>query len=141
MVGSTTKAFTAAALSMLVDDNEKYPEIQWDTPISQIIRDDFILPDAHITTHATIEDALSHRTGMPRHDLAYGGHINGHKQTNRDLVRLLRHLPVTAELRTRNQYCNMMYVVASYIRKIVTRSLLVDLIRSRILVPIVLKSP
>ena len=34
------------------------------------MRDDFVRPDEYTTFHATIEDALSHRTGMPRHDLS-----------------------------------------------------------------------
>jgi len=43
-IGSTTKAFTAAAASLLVDEKEKY-NLNWKTPISEIIRDDFVLPD------------------------------------------------------------------------------------------------
>jgi CubicO group peptidase (beta-lactamase class C family) len=140
MGASTTKAFTAAAMSFLVDDNENYSQIQWDTPISQIIRDDFVLEDVHITNHATIEDALSHRTGMPRHDLSYGGNVDGHKSTNRDVVHSLRHLPLTTQLRTKFQYCNTMYVVASYIIETVTGSSLDDVIRSRILKPLDMRS-
>ena len=140
MGASTTKAFTAAAMSFLVDDNENYSQIQWDTPISQIIREDFVLKDEHITNYATIEDTLSHRTGMPRHDLSYGGCVNGRKSTNRDVVRLLRHLPLTSQLRTKFQYCNTMYVVASYIIETVTGSSLGDVIRSRILEPLNMRS-
>lgn len=42
--------------------------LDWTTPISQIIPDDFVLSDAWATEHLTLEDALSHRTGLPRHD-------------------------------------------------------------------------
>jgi len=139
MAGSTTKAFTAAAMSLLVDD-ENYENVQWDTPVSNIIRDDFVLEDEYVTTHITIEDVLSHRSGMPRHDMSYGDHYDGHYVTSRDVVRSLRYLPLTAELRTKWQYCNMMYVVASYIIETLTESWLGDVIRTRILEPLNMKS-
>jgi len=66
-----TKAFTAAAVSFLVDDNEKYPNIQWTTPVSDIIRDDFVLSDPMYTEHVTVEDILSHRTGFPEYFSLY----------------------------------------------------------------------
>lgn len=140
MVGSTTKAFTAAAMSLLVDDNETYAQVNWDTPVSQLIRDDFVLEDEYLTNHITIEDALSHRSGMPRHDMSYGGHYGGHYVTSKDVVRSLRYLPLTAELRTKWQYCNMMYVVVSYIIETLTGSWLGDVIRTRILEPLDMKS-
>ena len=41
--GSTTKAFTAAAISLLVDDNLNFPAIHWDTPVHTILPTDFVL--------------------------------------------------------------------------------------------------
>jgi len=134
--GSTTKAFTAATLSLLVDDNDEYSQVQWETPISQLIRDDFVLEDDYYTNHITIEDALSHRTGMPRHDKAYGGHYSGHKATVKDVVRSLRHLPLTAEPRTKFQYCNTMFVVASHIIETLTGDWLGDLMAKLIWKPL-----
>jgi CubicO group peptidase (beta-lactamase class C family) len=64
--GSLSKAFTAAAISLLVDDNENHPTIQWTAPVSSILQDDFVLSDTQATKEVTIEDMLSHRTGMPR---------------------------------------------------------------------------
>ncbi len=140
MVGSTTKAFTAAVMSLIVDDDDLYAGIQWDTPVSKIIRDDFVLEEDYFTTHITIEDILTHRSGMPRHDSSYGGHYDGHYVTSKDVVRSLRYLPLTAELRTKWQYCNMMYVVASYLIETLTGSWLGDVIRTRILEPLDMKS-
>lgn len=110
--------------------------MQWDTPICQLIRDDFVLEDDYCTNHITIEDALSHRTGMPRHDLAYGGHYAGHKATVKDIVRSLRHLPLTAELRTKYQYCNTMFVVASHVIETLTSSWLGDLMAKLLWTPL-----
>jgi CubicO group peptidase (beta-lactamase class C family) len=109
--GSTTKAFTAAIMSFLVDDDEKYPQIQWNTPINQLIRDDFVLENDYATNHTTIEDALSHRSGLPGHDCSLGGP----GATVQSIVRSLRHLPINAEPRTKYQYCNAMFIVASHV--------------------------
>jgi len=51
--------------------------LDWTTPIAAILRDDFVLQDPWATTHITIEDALSHRTGMPRHDRAHARSYDG----------------------------------------------------------------
>ena len=95
------------------------------------MREDFVLPE-YTTFHATIEDALSHRTGMPRHDLSYGGN----NVTVRDVVRNLRHLPMTAEIRNRFQYCNMMYIAVSHFIETWTGIWLGDFMRRRIYHPL-----
>lgn len=41
--GSTTKSFTAAGLSLLVDNSSDYAGVQWDTPISRLLPEDFVL--------------------------------------------------------------------------------------------------
>jgi CubicO group peptidase (beta-lactamase class C family) len=123
-------------MSLLVDDNEKYPQVQWDTPVSQLIRDDFVLEDEYVTNHVTVEDTLTHRTGLPRHDQAYGGTYDGHKATVKDIVRSMRHLPLTAEIRARFQYCNLMFVVASHIIETLTGEWLGDLMAQRIWKPL-----
>ncbi|KAH8598835.1 putative penicillin-binding protein [Bisporella sp. PMI_857] len=134
--GSTTKAFTASALSFLVDDNERYPEVQWKTPVSDLIREDFVLTDPWATTHITIEDILSHRTGLPRHDLSYGGS----QDTLKTLVQSLRHLPLTAEPRTKFQYCNIMFMVASYLVETLEGKWLGDVLKERIWGPLGMSS-
>jgi CubicO group peptidase (beta-lactamase class C family) len=130
--GSTTKAFTAAAFSSLVDDNERFPEVQWTTPISQIIRDDFVLENENCTQHVTFEDAMSHRTGLPRHDLACGIP----DRTLRETVRSMRHLPLTAPLRTTFQYGNLMWATVGYVVEHLTGQWLGDVIRERIWEPL-----
>ncbi|KAG0652787.1 hypothetical protein D0Z07_0667 [Hyphodiscus hymeniophilus] len=130
--GSTTKAFTAAIMSFLVDDNEKYPHLQWDTPIATLIRDDFVLENEYATQHTTIEDSLSHRTGLPGHDFSLGG-PNATVQT---VVRNLRHLPITAEPRTKYMYCNAMFIVASHVIETVTGRKLGDLMHEWIWKPL-----
>ncbi|KAL8755096.1 MAG: hypothetical protein Q9199_003885 [Rusavskia elegans] len=131
--GSTTKAFTSAALTLLMEENANASDpLTWRTPISSFIREDFVMPDPYATAHVTLEDAASHRTGMPRHDSSYGGSKFG----LRDVVRNLRHLPMTAELRLRFQYCNMMYMTLSHVVEVLTGSWLGDVLWDRIWKPL-----
>jgi hypothetical protein len=65
----------------------------------------FSLEDDYYTSHITLEDALSHRSGLPRHDLAYGWD----DADVIDVILTMRDLPLTAEPRTKWQYCNIMY--------------------------------
>ncbi|KAJ3482019.1 hypothetical protein NLG97_g7678 [Lecanicillium saksenae] len=145
--GSTTKAHLAAALAHLISSGDyaaAFPQ-GWSTPISSIIRDDFVLQDEWATAHITLEDAVSHRTGMPRHDIAWAGTSepndtsNPHK-TNKATVRNLRNLPPTAEPRVVFQYCNLMFTVLSHVVETVTASWLGDVLRSVIWQPLDMKS-
>lgn len=66
---SMTKAQIAACVSILVDD---LPDIDWTLPVSHLLREDFVLPDSYYTEHVTLEDILSHRSGMPEYiDLCF----------------------------------------------------------------------
>jgi len=138
--GSTTKAFVAAVMSLLVYDNENYPQVQWNTLIHQLIPEDFVLENEYATTHTTIEDALSHRSGLPRHDQAYGATSFGDKATIQYIIQSMRHLPLTAEPRTKYQYCNLMFMVAAHIIETVTNCKIGDLMREQIWKPLNMNS-
>ncbi|KAF7585180.1 hypothetical protein BBP40_011893, partial [Aspergillus hancockii] len=127
---STTKAFTAAAVALLIDDNENFPDIQWDTPVHNLLPD-FTLEDPWATTHVTIEDILSHRSGIPRHDWILYTNI-----TAQGVVSKLRHLPLTAPIRTKWQYSNLMYVTAAHLVETRTGQALKDFLRTRIWEPL-----
>lgn len=69
---------------------------------------------------------------MPGHDLSYGGP----NFTIRDAVRSLRYLPLTAEIRTKFQYCNLMYIVVSHAIETITKNWLGDVLFKRIWKPL-----
>jgi CubicO group peptidase (beta-lactamase class C family) len=58
-VGSTTKAFTTAALGLLVEEGR----LHWDDPVIEHLPR-FQLQDPWITRHLTIRDAVAHRSGV-----------------------------------------------------------------------------
>lgn len=69
--------------------------------------------DEWATKHLTLEDAISHRTGMPRHDLSWTYSENGSHVPTSQITKSLRHLPLSTEPRVIIQYCNLMYMVLS----------------------------
>ncbi|KAF1364492.1 beta-lactamase/transpeptidase-like protein [Lizonia empirigonia] len=116
---STSKSFTAACVALLVED-EAYPDVQWRTPVSKILPDDFVLPDPYLTANVTIEDILSHRTGDPGHDDAFYGQNAAQPDNAKTMTQNLRHLPFNKPLRTEYQYSNAMYTVATHLIETVT---------------------
>ena len=133
--GSTTKAFTAAAAAVLVHD-ESYPNVKWTSPIKHFLPTDFALENLYATTHTTIEDALSHRSGLPRHDLMYG-QLN---ETPSSVVQRMRHLPLTAEPRTVFQYCNLMFGVMTELVENITGHKLETVLRDNFWGPLGMSS-
>jgi CubicO group peptidase (beta-lactamase class C family) len=57
---------TAAAVGLLVDDHENFPEVDYEATMSSLLPEDFVLSEAEYTEGVTLEDILSHRSGIPR---------------------------------------------------------------------------
>ncbi|UNI22687.1 hypothetical protein JDV02_008551 [Purpureocillium takamizusanense] len=134
---STTKAQIAATLAKLIA-SKQYPELAdgWATPISSILRDDFVLEDEWATAHVTLEDAVCHRSGLPRHDSACARTIDGKELAPVDLVRNMRNLTLTAEPRVKFQYCNLMYTTLGHVIETITGKTLGQALRDEIWGPL-----
>ena len=65
-LASTTKAFTAMALGLLVDDGK----LRWDDPVVDA-PPEFRVADPYVTREVTIRDLLVHRTGIEETDLLW----------------------------------------------------------------------
>jgi CubicO group peptidase (beta-lactamase class C family) len=126
-IGSSTKAFTTAALGILVDEGK----IEWDKPVRTWLPA-FRLHDAYATEHMTPRDLVSHRSGLPRHDLMWYGTA----ATRAELVSRLGDLEPNAELRTRWQYQNLMYMTAGHLVEQVSGKSWEDFVRERIFTPL-----
>ena len=62
-IASASKSMTAASVGLLVD-NEEYPALQYEAIMSDLLLDDFVMSEEQHTKSVTVEDILSHRTGM-----------------------------------------------------------------------------
>jgi CubicO group peptidase (beta-lactamase class C family) len=132
---STTKAFTAAAMSLAIDDsrNTESP-LRWDTPMASILRDDFVLGKDYNTMHTTIEDALSHRSGLSTHDACLS--LAHPQRSLREAVRNLRHLPIAYAPRTIFSYNNNMYIAVSHALEQIEGRTLGETLKKRIWDPL-----
>jgi CubicO group peptidase (beta-lactamase class C family) len=126
--GSTGKAFTAFLVGQLVDDGL----LDWDRPVREHLRD-FRLADPVASDRVTVRDLLCHRSGLPRHDLAWMANPAAERA---ELVRRMRHLEPSRDLRTLFQYCNLGYAAAGLLCGHVTGSTYEEQLRVRILEPL-----
>lgn len=127
-IGSVTKAFTAATVGALVDDGL----LDWDRPLRDY-PPDIRLHDPLVTDRLTVVDLLSHRSGLPRHDLAWLGHPG---RSRAELVRRLRFLPLSKDLRQEFQYCNLGYLAAGHIVEVLSGTSWEDYLLTRLLTPL-----
>lgn len=126
-IGSVTKAFTALTVGMMVDDGK----LAWDKPVRSYIPS-FRLRDPYATEHLTPRDLLSHRSGLPRHDLMW----YGSPFSRAELFGRLAELEPNADLRTRFQYQNLMYMAAGQLVGQVSGRSWEDVVRERIFAPL-----
>jgi CubicO group peptidase (beta-lactamase class C family) len=126
-IASCTKSFTATALGTLVDEGK----LDWDTPIKHYIPW-FKLYDAFATERITTRDLLTHRSGLPRHDLLW----YNSSSSRRELVERLQFLEPNKDLRYEWQYSNLMYALAGYLCEVITGQRWEDFIQQRLLTPL-----
>lgn len=130
-IGSATKAFTSFAVGLLVDDGA----LDWETPARHYLPR-FELADPVATAQVTLTDMLSHRTGLPRHDLLW---YNNNTLSRAELVRRMAHLEFSAPIRSKWQYNNLMYMAAGHVIEVVSGQSWEDFTRARILKPLGMK--
>lgn len=126
-IGSTTKAMTAAGLAMLVDEGQ----LEWDTPVREYMPD-FRLKDDFATAEMTTLDLVTHRSGLPRHDLLW----YGSDFSREELFSRLRHLDQTKSFRTTYQYQNLMFMSAGVLAERLTGTSWEEYTRQQILEPL-----
>lgn len=131
-MASTSKSLTAAAVGKLISNDKSQDKITWTTPMSKLLPEDFVLPDEYASQNATIEDILSHRTGMPGHDMAYFGVKSATPDTPRSVTRSLRNLSATAPFRTKYQYNNSMFTIATHLVEEVSQTTFAQFLQSNI---------
>jgi CubicO group peptidase (beta-lactamase class C family) len=127
-IGSSSKAFTTFTLGTLVDEGK----LEWDRPVRAYIPW-LKLYDPVTTERLSVRDLVTHRSGLPRHDLVW---YNNYEATRESFVRKLAYLEPSADLRTRYQYNNLMFLTAGYLIEIVTGKTWEEAVRARVFTPL-----
>ena len=106
-IASNSKAFTAAAIGMLMDEGK----LSWDDKVIDYIPE-FRLYDPYVTEAFTIRDLLTHRSGLGlgAGDLMFWPDSSNF--TMKDVIHNLRYLKAVSGFRTKYDYDNLLYMVA-----------------------------
>src|ERR1700731_652865 len=133
-IGSNTKAFTSAALAILVDAGK----ISWDDKVYERLKG-FQMYDPYVSHEMTIRDLLTHRSGMGlgEGDLLFWPHTTF---TRDDIIYRLRFMKPDSSFRSHYAYDNLMYIAAGQIIPAVTGKSWEDYIREKILLPLGMKT-
>ncbi|MFB9244410.1 serine hydrolase [Massilia antarctica] len=129
-VASNSKAFTAAALAMLVDEGK----LEWDDKVTRHLPD-FQMYDAYVTHEMTVRDLLVHRSGLGlgAGDLLWWPTTNF---TTDDIIGQLRYVRPATSFRNSYAYDNLLYIVAGKIIAQKAGKPWGDAVRERILKPL-----
>jgi len=126
-IGSATKSFTVTSLGVLVDQGK----LEWDKPVRDYLPD-FRLWDQFATERMTPRDLVTHRSGLPRHDLMW----YNSPFTRQELFDRLRYLEPNKDFRTTFQYQNLMFMTAGYLAGHVAGTTWEQLVRKAIFEPL-----
>ena len=130
-IASNSKAFTAAALGMLIDEKK----LSWDTKVTDVIPE-FKMYNPYVTEEFTVRDLLTHRSGL---GLGAGDLMFWPDQNNftlKDIIHNLRYLKPVSGFRTKYDYDNLLYIVAGEVVTRVSGMSWEEFIESRILQPL-----
>ncbi len=109
--------------------------VAWDERLLDILPD-FRMWDQYATQNLTIRDLLTHRSGMPRHDFMWYT-----SNTSRsEILKRIRYLEPSYEIRERYQYNNLMYLTAACAMEEVAGESWEEMIQKRILGPLGMKN-
>ncbi len=126
-VGSTSKAFTAAALGLLVDEGR----LSWDDRVIDHLPW-FEMYDPYATRELTVRDLLTHRSGLARGDAVW----SKWPHDRHEIIRRIRYLEPTRSFRGAWQYQNLMFLTAGEVVAAVSGQTWDDFVDQRIFTPL-----
>ena len=126
-IASNTKAFTATAIGMLVEEGK----LQWDAPVIRYLPD-FAMYDPFVKREITIRDLLVHRSGL---GLGAGDLLWWPASTydRKEIMRRLRYIKPATSFRTAYAYDNVLYLVAGEVIERVSGMSWEQFVQTRIL--------
>ena len=131
---SIGKAFTTAALAILVDEGT----LDWDDPVRQFIPE-FTMSDPYITAQFSVRDLVTHRSGLP---LGAGDLLvfpDGKPEVS-DILAAVQHIPPATSFRSEYAYDNLMYIIAGEVLSRIEGKPWADVIHARIFEPLSMDS-
>lgn len=129
-IASNTKAFTAASLSILADENKLSLD---DRVIDHLPW--FQMSDPYVTREMRIRDLLVHRSGL---SLGAGDLLFWPATTysTREIAERLRNVPLTGNFRSQYAYDNILYGVAQLVIEQASGQSYEDFLSTRIFAPL-----
>lgn len=130
-IASNSKAFTSAALAILVDEGK----VKWDDKVIKYLPN-FKMYDDYVTKEFTIRDLLTHRSGL---GLGAGDLMiwpDGSNFTAQDIVQNLQYLKPVSGFRTKYDYDNLLYIVAGEIIRVASGKSWCDFVEERLMQPL-----
>jgi CubicO group peptidase (beta-lactamase class C family) len=129
-IASNSKAFTAAAIAILVDEGK----VGWDEPVTRYIPE-FRMADPVVTQMMTVRDLLVHRSGLA---LGAGDLMEFPHTTHsvEDILHGLQYLKLERGFRTGYAYDNILYIVAGILIARVSGQSWEDFVTARLFVPL-----
>jgi len=129
-IASNSKAFTAAALAMLVDEGK----LAWDDPVTKHLPD-FQMYDGYVTHEMTVRDLLTHRSGL---GLGAGDLLWWPTTTfsTDEIIEKLRYIRPATSFRSAYAYDNLLYIVAGKIIAAKSGKSWGETVREKILGPV-----
>jgi len=126
-IASNTKAFTATALGLLVEEGK----IEWDKPVVNYLPW-FQLSDPYVTRELTVRDLLVHRSGL---GLGAGDLLWWPPSTydRKEIARRLKYIPLVTSFRSAYAYDNVLYLIAGEVIEIISGQSWEDFVAARIL--------
>jgi len=126
-IASNTKAFTATALALLVEEGK----LEWDVPVIRYLPW-FRLSNPYVTSELTVRDLLVHRSGL---GLGAGDLLiwPGSDLNQRAIVQRLAHVPLSTSFRSTYAYDNVLYLAAGELIEAVSGQNWHDFVKTRII--------
>jgi CubicO group peptidase (beta-lactamase class C family) len=130
-IASNTKAFTTAALGLLVEEGK----LRWDDKVTTYIPE-FKMYDPYATAEFTVRDLLCHRSGL---GLGAGDLMqfpDSADFTAADVIHSLRYFKPVSSFRSKFDYDNSLYIVAGEVLARVSGQPWTTFVETRLLKPL-----
>jgi CubicO group peptidase (beta-lactamase class C family) len=126
-IASNTKAFTATALGLLVEEGK----LEWDAPVIRYLPA-FAMWDPFVTREITVRDLLVHRSGL---GLGAGDLLWWPESTydRKEIARRLRFIRPATSFRAAYAYDNVLYLIAGELIETISGRSWEDFVAGRIL--------